>query len=135
MLTSAMKAAFTRTELFPLATASAAGEPNVIPVKWVEVVADDEIWITDNYLCKTLANLRENPRAALYLYSAEPKCCIQVKGRVEILVEGEAYQRMRSRVLEVKPDLPARALLILRVEAIYQCLPGLDAGQRIWPPA
>lgn len=89
MLTPEMKSAIERAELLPLSTASREGLPNVVPVKYVEVVADDELWITDNFLRKTLANLRENPRAAFYVWSAEPKLCFQVKGTVEIHGEGE----------------------------------------------
>lgn len=134
MLTPELRAAIARAELIPLATASAAGVPNVVPVKWVQVVADDTLWITDNYLLKTLANLNENPRAAFYVYSAEPKLAFQVKGTVEIQAAGADYERMKATVRQAKPDLPARALVVFRVTEIHECLPGATAGQRIWPP-
>ena len=82
MLTREMKDAIERADLFPVATASNTGVPNVVPVKYPHVAADDLLWITDNYLHKTLANLHENPQAAIYVWSSEPKMCFQIKGTV-----------------------------------------------------
>ena len=133
MLTEDMKAAIERTEIFPFATASSSGIPNVIPIRYLRVAGDDQIWITDNYLLKTLANLEENPLAAFYVWSQEPKLGFQVKGRIRIQREGADYERMKESVRRQKPDLPARALLVLQVSEVYQCLPGADAGKRLLP--
>lgn len=133
MLTSAMQDAIQRAELLPLATASPTGIPNVVPVKYVWVNAPDALWIVDNYLDKTLANLRANPRAALYVWSAEPKLCVQIKGDIAIHTEGEDYESMRSRARAEKPDMPARSLVVLQVREIFQCLPGDGPGRRLWP--
>jgi predicted pyridoxine 5'-phosphate oxidase superfamily flavin-nucleotide-binding protein len=62
-----MKDALERAGLIPFATASRTGIPDVVPVKYVRAAADDVLWITDNYLRKTLANLGENPQAAFYV--------------------------------------------------------------------
>jgi predicted pyridoxine 5'-phosphate oxidase superfamily flavin-nucleotide-binding protein len=135
MLTPEIKNAIASAELIPLATSSLTGVPNVVPVKYVQVVADDLLWITDNYLCKTLANLRENPEAAFYVGSSDPKLWVQIKGTVEIHTEGESYERMKAAVRQNKPDLPAKSLVMFRVREIYQCLPGPTPGHRIWPPS
>lgn len=132
MLTPAMKEALARTELLPLATASQAGIPNVVPVKYVKAVADDTLWITDNYLYKTLKNLRENPLAALYVWSAEPKLCVQIKGAITIHTNGPDYAAMLAEVRAQKPDLPAKSLIVLKIAEIYQCLPGQGPGTRLW---
>jgi len=135
MLTREMKDAIERAELFPLATASETGIPNVVPVKYLHVAGDDRLWITDNYLHKTLENLRGNPRAAIFVWSADPKMCFQIRGNVEIRAEGDEYERMKALVRQNKPDLPARSLVILRITEIYECLPGADAGKRLYPVA
>jgi predicted pyridoxine 5'-phosphate oxidase superfamily flavin-nucleotide-binding protein len=124
MLTQEMKDAIARTELFPLASSSRTGIPNVVPVKWLHVAADDVLWITDNFLHKTLANLLENPEAALYVWSPEPKLCVQIKGSVEVRTEGAEYEAMKARVRRQKPDLPAKSLVVLRIREIHDCLPG-----------
>lgn len=133
MLTSAMKDAIERAELIPFATASLNGIPNVVPIKFIWVVAADTLWIVDNYLDKTLANLRENPRAALYVWSADPKLCVQIKGDISLHREGRDYEIMKAQARTEKPDIPARSLVELRIREIYQCLPGDGPGRRLWP--
>ena len=60
-LTAEMKEAFSKMKIFPVATASKDGTPNVIPLGIVELIDDETIWITDNFMNKTLSNLRVNP--------------------------------------------------------------------------
>ena len=133
MLTPAMQDAIERAELIPFATASLDGIANVAPIKFIWVAAADTLWIADNYLDKTLANLRENPRAALYVWSADPKLCVQIKGDIVIHTAGEAYETMKTQARAEKPDIPARSLVELRIREIYQCLPGDGPGRRLWP--
>lgn len=133
MLTPDIQLALQRAELFPLATASRSGTPNVVPVKYVRAAGPDRLWITDNYLGKTLANLRENPEAALYVWSTEPKLCVQIKGTVTIHIEGDDYESMKAQVRAGKPELPAKSLVVLRIREIFQCLPGAEPGKRLWP--
>ncbi|WP_045226843.1 pyridoxamine 5'-phosphate oxidase family protein [Methyloterricola oryzae] len=135
MLTPAMKQAISRAEYFPLATATPAGVPNVVPIRYLSVAGDDRLWITDNYLLKTLDNLRGNPQASVFVWSADPKLAFQIKGTVEILTEGADYERMKAEVRNQRPDLPARALVVLHIAEIYECLPGPDAGKRLFPAA
>jgi len=65
-----MKEVFGQQKVFAAATASKNGIPNVAPVATVQLVADDTIWIGDNYMVKTLANVKENPHLALYIWAA-----------------------------------------------------------------
>ncbi len=57
------------TEIFPFATASNDGIANVVPIKFLKVIDNTTLWITDNYFNKTLNNLQTNPRAAFYIWS------------------------------------------------------------------
>jgi len=126
-----MKEALAGSELFPLATSSGSGMPNVIPIKFVFVEGDDELWLVDNFMQKTLKNLQQNPRAALYVYSADAGSCFQIKGEVNILTSGTDYERMKKTVHKTRPDVPAKSLVVMRVTGIFQCMPGTDAGERI----
>lgn len=84
-LNSEMKNAFSKMRIFPLATASKDGVPNVIPIGFCKLQDDDEtVWIADNFFLKTLDNLRENPRVALYVWGPETQGCFQIKGPIEI---------------------------------------------------
>ena len=114
-LTSEMKDSIARMEVVPFATASRDGVPNVVPVRFVYVEGDDTLWLVDNYFNKTLENLKDNPLAALYVWSAEINVCFQIKGRVEVKAAGSEYERMRVRVHGVRPDLPAKSLVVMHI--------------------
>lgn len=130
-LTGEMKELFAKIKLFPVATASKKGLPNVTPIAFVQLIRDDTIWIADNFMQKTLANVRENPHIAVYLYDAESKKCLQVKGTVDVRVSGEDYEKMKKMVQEKKPGLPAKSLLIVKITEVWECMPGPSAGKKI----
>ena len=130
-LTSDLKQAFNKIELFPLATSSDSGIPNVVPVKFVFIENDDELWIIDNFMSKTIKNMKQNPQAALYVYASDIKVCCQIKGNISIQTSGDKYDRMRNNIHKILPDAPAKSLVVMNVTDIYQCAPGSNAGERI----
>jgi len=130
-LTGEMKELFTKVKLFPVATASKKGIPNVAPIAFVLLIRDDTIWLADNFMQKTLANVRENPHIAVYLYDSESKKCFQVKGSVDIKTSGEDYEKMKKMVQEKKPGLPAKSLLIMKINEVFECMPGPSAGKKV----
>jgi uncharacterized protein len=107
-LTTEMKDAFSKMKIFPVATASKDGTPNVVPIGIVELVSDDTIWITDNFMNKTLDNLKANPKIAFYVWGPEIKGCFQIKGDVTIKTSGKEYDEMKAKVNKKYPMLPAR---------------------------
>lgn len=64
--------------------------PNVVPVSMKQVIDDETVMVSDQYLNKTLANLRANPRAALSVWYEETG--FQVKGSVTYENEGPRYE-------------------------------------------
>ena len=66
-LNEEMKTAFSKVKTFPVATASKEGVPNVVPIGFCLLVDDETIWIADNFMVKSLANLEENPNVAIYV--------------------------------------------------------------------
>ena len=130
-LSTALKNAIEKSELFPLATASDSGLPNVVPIKFVLIENDDELWLVDNFMGKTLQNLQQNPVAALNVLIPNDNISFQIKGNTRIETEGENYQRMRDVVLKAKPDAPAKSLIIMDITEIFDCWPGNTIGQRL----
>ena len=130
-LTAEMKEAFLKMKIFPVATASKDGTPNVIPIGVVELVSDDTIWITDNFMNKTLENLRANPKIAVYVWGAEIKGCFQIKGHVTIKTSGKEDEEMKAKLNKKNPALPARSLLIVRITDVFECKPGATAGSKL----
>lgn len=130
-LTGDIKELFTKIKLFPVATASKKGVPNVTPIAFVSLVRDDTIWLSDNFMNKTLSNVKENPLIALYLYDSDSKKCCQIHGSVEVRTSGADYEKMRKMVLEKKPGLPAKSLLVMTITDVYDCMPAPGAGKKV----
>lgn len=131
-LSDEMKEDFAKMRVFPFATASKNGEPNVIPIGMCRLQEDGEtIWITDNYFSKTRKNLEENPRASLYIWGGEVKGCYQIKGNIEIKTEGEDYEKMYKMVKNIGEKYPAKALAIFKITEVYTCKGGPDAGKKL----
>ena len=130
-LTTEMKEVFGQQKVFAAATASKNGIPNVAPVATVQLVADDTIWIGDNYMVKTLANVKENPHLALYIWDPDKKRCFQIKGSVTVKTSGEEYEKIKARIKEKGPHYPAKGLLIVTITEVYECTPGSSAGKKI----
>jgi predicted pyridoxine 5'-phosphate oxidase superfamily flavin-nucleotide-binding protein len=130
-LNADMKEAFGKVKLFPVATASKSGVPNVAPIAYVMLMSDDTIWLGDNFMHKTLANVKENPHIAIYVYDPDSKKCFQVKGKVEVKTSGPDYEKMKEIVKAKKPELPAKSLLVMKVTEVFQCAPGPTAGNKL----
>lgn len=131
VLTEEIKSAFSTVKVFPVATASKDGVPNVVPIGFVELVDDETIWIADNFMKKTLANVLENPKISIYLWSPETKGCFQVKGSVEVKTSGPEFEKMQETVWSKMAQAPAKGLLVVKIQEVYQCAPGPDAGKHV----
>ncbi|MEI6293394.1 MAG: pyridoxamine 5'-phosphate oxidase family protein [Methanomicrobiales archaeon] len=130
-LNAEIKETFGKVKLFPVATSSKAGVPNVAPIAFVVLVQDDTIWMADNFMNKTLTNVKENPHAAIYIYDSDSKKCFQVKGTVEVKISGPDYEKMKKMIHDKKPDLPAKSLLVMKITEVFSCAPGPGAGKRV----
>jgi predicted pyridoxine 5'-phosphate oxidase superfamily flavin-nucleotide-binding protein len=131
LITNEMREVFEKIKVFSVGTASPDGTPNVAPIAFVKFAGGDDVWLGDNYMKKTLANARANPRMAIYAWDPDTKKCFQVKGRVEVRTEGPEYEQMKATMKAKNEAYPAKSLLILRVEEVYSCTPGATAGDRV----
>lgn len=130
-LTEEMKEAFRTMKAFPVATASSDGWPNVVPIAFVEIVDDETIWIADNFMKKTLLNVQENPKVSIYIWGPETKGCFQIKGTIEIKTSGPEFEKMQFTVRSKMAKAPAKNLFIMKIQEIYECTPGPQAGDKI----
>ncbi len=126
-----MKTAFSKVKIFPVATASKEGIPNVVPIGFCQLVDDETIWISDNFMSKSLANLKENPNVAIYVWGPDTGGCFQIKGKAEIISSGEKFEKMKAIVNAAKPGLPAKTLIEVKITEVFQCAPGPDAGKKL----
>jgi predicted pyridoxine 5'-phosphate oxidase superfamily flavin-nucleotide-binding protein len=131
-LTDEIKAEFAKMKIFPFATASKDGVPNVIPIGMCYLQEDDEtLWIVDNFFLKTMENLRANPRGAIYVWGPEINGCFQIKGDVKIIDRGEEYDEMRKIVKAKSDRFPARYLIKMKITDVFDCKSGPEAGKKL----
>jgi len=130
-LSGEVKEIFTKTKVMPMATASKSGVPNVAPMASIQLAADDTIWIMDNYMVKTLENLKENPLVALYFYDQDSKRCFQIKGSAEIRTSGPEYEKFRDQMKAKNDKFPAKSLIIIKITDVFECTPGKEAGKKV----
>ena len=118
--------------IFSLATADKKGIPNVVPIGFLWIANDEEIWVVDNYLNKTLANIKTNPVAAVYAMGGENgKDCIQVKGKCVYEDSGKDYEAAKEMAHSVNPNYPAKGLVKIKVSCAFNTTPGPEAGNKI----
>lgn len=130
-LTEEIKTAFSKIKVFPVATASKDGIPNVVPMGFCKLIDDETIWIADNFMLKSLANLKENPHVAIYIWGPDTGGCFQIKGKADLIDSGEKFEKMRSIVHAAKPGLPAKTLIEVKISEVFQCSPGPGAGKKL----
>ncbi|MBE6527226.1 MAG: pyridoxamine 5'-phosphate oxidase [Thermoplasmata archaeon] len=117
--------------IFALATASKEGVPNVVPIGflWVE---GDEIRVIDNFLNKTLENIKSNPICAVYAMGGKDgKECVQVKGKAVYETSGPEYEAAFKMARSKSDKYPAKGLVRITPCAVYDTTPGPNAGKKL----
>lgn len=130
-LTEEIKRALSTVKVFPVATASKDGVPNVVPIGFLELADDETVWISDNFMKKTLDNVLENPKVSFYVWGPETNGCFQIKGTVEVKTSGPEFDKMQETVRAKMAQAPAKGLLVMTIQEVFQCAPGPDAGEQI----
>ncbi|MBR2255457.1 MAG: pyridoxamine 5'-phosphate oxidase family protein [Candidatus Methanomethylophilaceae archaeon] len=122
---------FSKQKPFFLATASKDGIPNVVPVGMFFVGEDGKLWLVDNYLCKTLKNIKENPWVAFDIWNPESPESYQVKGKAEIVSSGPDYEKAVAFAHSKKETFPAKNLIKVDPTCVYYTTPGDHAGKKL----
>lgn len=130
-ITEEMKRVVEEARVFAVATANEDGEPNVVPIAFGKVLGEDEILLVDNFMSKTMENLRTNPRAAVSVWKAGDSEGYQFKGDVRIETSGRNFEDGVKMVKAKEPELSPKAAVIVKVKSIYSITPGSDAGKLI----
>ena len=113
-----------------VATATADGVPNVVPIGNIKPLDNKTVIIADSYMMKSRANLEKNPKIAFVVHDAA-KYPYQFKGSVKIYRQGEYYDMVVNWVKETAPLAPKpKAAIIVNIEEIYSVKVG-DAGKKI----
>jgi predicted pyridoxine 5'-phosphate oxidase superfamily flavin-nucleotide-binding protein len=119
-------------------TCSMAGVPNTVPIGVGRFLDDETLIVVDNYFLKTRKNIEENPHATVSFWVSEEKDGraitkegYQMKGKVTIQKNGQLYDQMKSEMKAIRADFPVKALVLMKVEEIYDVRAGPGAGRRL----
>ncbi len=115
-LTADVKKAISLQEVFPVATCNQDGIPNVVYIKYLKVIDDQTILITDNYLSKTRDNIINNGKIAFVVLDSD-KGSYQIKGTSKRLEKGPMYNEIQRWVPE---RYPRAAAVVMKVKEIYK---------------
>lgn len=132
-MTERMQALFKKVPAAVLCTASADGTPNGVPVGAKRIIDAETVLISDQFLNKTLDNMKSNPRVALTFW--EDSEGYQLKGAVTIETSGLRFEET-SRWIETLSaqtgyPLKCKGVVILKIEEIYGVAPGPGAGRKL----
>ena len=118
-----------------MATASADGSPNVVPIGAKKVLDDETILISDQFFNKSLANFKENPQVALTFWDPETSESYQIKGAITIETSGETFDQTAAWIDEIARarniPLKSKGAIVVKITDIFTNAPGPDAGSKI----
>ncbi|AEH06660.1 pyridoxamine 5'-phosphate oxidase family protein [Methanothermococcus okinawensis] len=126
-LTEEMKKSINEAIVF-LATSSKDGIPNVVPMKALKVVDDETVVICDNFMHKTLKNIKENPNVAIATSDCRDNP-FQYKGVAEYYTEGEWFEVAKE--IDKPFDKVPKGAVVIKIKEIYNIKSGEDAGKLI----
>ena len=104
-----------------VATCDLKGRPNGVS-KLIVKVHENELFLCDYTIGRTLANLSENPRASRSFFDTERLKGYQVNGPVEIIEKGPLYE-------EITADLNAKEVSLATERVIRGMARGKSHGE------
>jgi len=128
-LTNEIKESLAATKLAFFATSAKDRTPNVVPIAAFRVLDDATLLISDQFFNKTLANMKQNPKAAISWWGE--KGGFQIKGTVTIHTDGEIWRQDLAWMKEIRPNLKPKGAVVLKITDVYTVVPGTEPGKKI----
>ena len=132
-MTDGMKELFDKVPTVVLCTATRDGVPNAVPVGAKKIIDGETILISDQFLNKTLANMKSNPRVSVMYWQGREG--YQLKGTATIETTGKRFEEtahwIEERSHKAGFPLKSKGAIIVQIEEIYGVTPGPGAGKRL----
>jgi predicted pyridoxine 5'-phosphate oxidase superfamily flavin-nucleotide-binding protein len=132
-MTERMKELFNKVPVVVLSTATADGAPNVVPVGSKKIIDSETILISNQFMNKTLSNMKSNPRVAVTFW--EGREGYQLKGSVTIETSGPRFEETALWIEDLGNKigfpLKSKGAIIMNIEEIYGVSPGPGAGKQL----
>ncbi len=128
-----MKEIFEKQQVIALATATKKGVPNVVPISAKKIIDDETILISDQFLNKTLNNMKDNPEVAITIWDNLEG--YQFKGTVTIETSGQRFEETAKWIEDLGKQLniplKSKGAVIIAISEIYNVSPGPEAGVKL----
>jgi hypothetical protein len=107
-----------------LATADAAGRPNVSPKELYEIRGSDRLLIADIASARSVRNVTANPRVCVALLDVFRQRGLRVAGEAEVVPpDGAAFAELAAGLLErARPKFEIRNLIVVRAASVSRLL-------------
>jgi predicted pyridoxine 5'-phosphate oxidase superfamily flavin-nucleotide-binding protein len=128
-LTEEIRESLSAAKLAFFATSAQDRTPNVVPIAAFRVLDDARLLISDQFFNKTLANMKENPKAAITWWGE--KGGFQIKGTVTIHTDGEIWRQDVAWMKELRPSLKPKGAVVMTITDVYAIVPGTEPGKKI----
>ncbi len=128
-LTEEIKESMKGVKTIFMATCSRAGVPNVIPMATFKLLDDETMLLGDNFMQKTLTNMKENPRIAIAYWGE--KGGFQIKGTVTLHTDDQVFKDTVAWVKSMRPTMNPKTGIVLKITDVYIVKAGPDAGKKI----
>jgi predicted pyridoxine 5'-phosphate oxidase superfamily flavin-nucleotide-binding protein len=128
-----MKEIFKMPQAAVVATATKEGLPNAVPVTMKKLLDDETVLIADNFLNKTLENMKKNPQVAITFWDKIEG--YQLKGTVSVKTSGQVFEEtakwVEERAKALNMPLKAKGAVVFKIDEIYSISPGPKAGEKL----
>lgn len=90
-----------------IVTVNQQGKPDVAPKGTMRVLNDKELVYAEIFGKTTLQNILDNPEAIMVVaVDRETKKLVRLRGRAEVIKEGDLYKKITKQVEELKRGFP-----------------------------
>jgi predicted pyridoxine 5'-phosphate oxidase superfamily flavin-nucleotide-binding protein len=128
-----MKEIFQMPQAAVVATATKEGLPNAVPVTMKKIIDDETVLVADNFLNKTLENMKGNPHVAITFWDKTEG--YQLKGTVSVETSGQIFEEtaewVEQRAKALNMPLKAKGAVVFKIDEIYSVSPGPKAGEKL----
>jgi predicted pyridoxine 5'-phosphate oxidase superfamily flavin-nucleotide-binding protein len=128
-LTEEMKESLKGVKNIYLATSSKAGVPNVVPMGAFKLMDDETMLLSDQFMQKSLENMKENPKIALSFWGE--KGGFQLKGTITLHKDDQVFKDDVTWVKGMKATLNPKTAIVMKITDVYAVKPGPDAGKKL----
>ena len=132
-MTKRMKDLFDKVPTVVLTTATPDGTPNAVPVGSKKILGNETVLFSDQFMNKTLANLKANGKLAVTFWEGMEG--YQLKGTVTIETKGARFDETAAWIEDLGNKigfpLKSKGAIIMKIEGIYGVSPGPGAGKKL----